>query len=288
MLLDKLIHRALPPEPWAEGDNIPWNDPEFSERMLREHLSQAHDAASRRLEIILRQVDWILSQTGGAAGLNILDLACGPGLYASELARRGHTCTGIDFSPASIRHARQLAAAENLPCTYHLADLRQADFGENFDLALFIYGEFNVFTPATARRILTKAHAALRPGGLLIIEPHTFEFVRRQAQAAPVWFTSPGGLFAAEPHLVLQENFWDADAQAGTSRYYVVTAADAALTQFAASYQAYTEEAYRQLLTEAGFAQVQFHPSLTGEPALPTSPLMALTARKTRLSEVFI
>ena len=48
-LLD-LIHRASPPAPWAEGDKIPWNDPDFSRRMLREHLSQAHDAASRRID----------------------------------------------------------------------------------------------------------------------------------------------------------------------------------------------------------------------------------------------
>ena len=45
--LTDLVHRAPIPLPWAEGDNIPWHDPEFSQRMLREHLSQAHDAASR-------------------------------------------------------------------------------------------------------------------------------------------------------------------------------------------------------------------------------------------------
>ena len=27
------------PEPWDEGDNIPWNEPGFSRRMLREHLT---------------------------------------------------------------------------------------------------------------------------------------------------------------------------------------------------------------------------------------------------------
>ncbi|MCP4589836.1 MAG: hypothetical protein GY842_03755 [bacterium] len=32
--------RTLCPAPWSEGDNITWNDPEFSERMLIEHLTQ--------------------------------------------------------------------------------------------------------------------------------------------------------------------------------------------------------------------------------------------------------
>ncbi len=47
------------PTPWDRGENLPWQDPRFSERMLREHLSQRHDGASRRFEIIDRQVQWI-------------------------------------------------------------------------------------------------------------------------------------------------------------------------------------------------------------------------------------
>ena len=38
--LVSIIGRQLPPTPWVEGDNIPWQDPAFSERMLVEHLSQ--------------------------------------------------------------------------------------------------------------------------------------------------------------------------------------------------------------------------------------------------------
>ena len=52
MELSKIIARTIPPKPWIEGEKIPWNDPEFSKRMLKEHLSQNHDAASRRFEII--------------------------------------------------------------------------------------------------------------------------------------------------------------------------------------------------------------------------------------------
>ena len=59
MKLMDVVRRTIPPEPWAEGDKIPWHDPDFSRRMLREHLSQQHDAASRRVEIIDRQVAWI-------------------------------------------------------------------------------------------------------------------------------------------------------------------------------------------------------------------------------------
>ena len=47
MKISGLIERAAVPVPWGEGDNIPWSEAGFSERMLAEHLSQAHDLASR-------------------------------------------------------------------------------------------------------------------------------------------------------------------------------------------------------------------------------------------------
>ena len=52
MTIEEIVRRKAPPEPWSEGEKIPWNEPEFSERMLREHLAQKHDLTSRRLSVI--------------------------------------------------------------------------------------------------------------------------------------------------------------------------------------------------------------------------------------------
>ena len=57
MTLLNLIHRTPVPEPWDEGEKIPWNEPGFSARMLKEHLSQDHDWASRRFVKIDAHVD---------------------------------------------------------------------------------------------------------------------------------------------------------------------------------------------------------------------------------------
>jgi 2-polyprenyl-3-methyl-5-hydroxy-6-metoxy-1,4-benzoquinol methylase len=116
-LLD-LIRRQSIPEPWAEGEKIPWNDEQFSRRMLGEHLSQEHDLASRRSSIIDQHVDWIHRCVLSGRPTRILDLGCGPGLYASRLSRLGHRCVGIDFSPSSTAHAREQPVREELPCTY--------------------------------------------------------------------------------------------------------------------------------------------------------------------------
>ena len=106
--LMEIVRRSQTPEPWAEGEKIPWNEPGFSRRMLQEHLSQQHDLASRRAVTIRKHVDWIQRAVLPGGPSRILDLGCGPGLYASRLAKLGHDCTGVDFSPASIEYAREI------------------------------------------------------------------------------------------------------------------------------------------------------------------------------------
>jgi len=283
MQLVGLIRRRMPPEPWAEGDNIPWHDPEFSRRMLREHLSQEHDAASRRLEAIERQIHWIHHRVLGGRLTRILDLGCGPGLYTGRFARLGHECVGIDYSPASIEYAREEAQREGLRCTYRLEDVRTADYGSGFDLLMLIYGEFNVFKPTDAGLILTKAHRALAPVGLLLLEPHTFAAVRAMGDRSPTWYATESGLFAAEPHLCLEESHWDEATCTATNRYYVVDAATGTVAQYGQTVQAYTDEEYRSLLERHGFAQVEFCPSLQGPGSVPRDGLLAIVARKALL-----
>jgi hypothetical protein len=127
------------------------------------------------------------------------------------LARLGHQCVGIDYSPASIIHARALAAAEGLDCHFEQADLRQADFGQGFDLVMQIFGELNVFAPAQAAALLRKAHAALQPGDTLSLEVHTLAAVQALGTQPATWKVAAAGLFAPTPHLLLSEAFWDAD-----------------------------------------------------------------------------
>ena len=278
-LLD-LIQRTNPPKPWEEGDNIPWNEPEFSQRMLSEHLSQAHDAASRRVEIIDRQVNWIHQVVLGGKPCKILDLGCGPGLYASRLTRLGHACTGIDFSPASIRYARETASQNGLTINYCEGDLRQADYGEGFDLVMLIFGEFNVFCMQDADLILAKAWEALKPTRNLLLEAHTFAAVQGIGTEPGSWSAAHSGLFSDRPHLLLEEGFWDDTQQASTRRYFVMDGESGNFTRYAASYQAYSVEGYRSLLEGQGFGNILFYPSLTGYEDDATRNLMVILAGK--------
>ncbi len=279
MELFDVVTRVPNPPPWSEGDNIPWSEPAFSARMLREHLSQAHDAASRRTDKIEKHVAWIQRAWLPAHPSRILDLACGPGLYTSRLARLGHACVGIDYGPAAIAYAQETARRERLDCLYRLQDLRQADFGGGFDLAMFIFGEFNVFAPEDAAAILRRAYAALADGGRLVLEPHTFAAVRKIGEEGRSWYSAEAGLFSDRPHVCLQENCWDDARRVATTRYFLVDARTRTVTRYAASYQAYRDDEYRARLAECGFREVEFYPSLAGFES-PSPGLFAIAARR--------
>ncbi|HEX5504746.1 MAG TPA: class I SAM-dependent methyltransferase [Thermomicrobiales bacterium] len=280
MRLAELHGRALPPGPWREADTIPWDDPVISARMLREHLDQSHDAASRRAATIDRQVAWIDREVLRGRPTAILDLGCGPGLYTSRLGRRGHTCVGLDYSPAAIAHAAAEAAAAGLACRYERRDLRDGDYGRGFGLALFLYGELNAFPPDAAGRILAAAWRALADDGLLLLEPHTRAGLRRRGDRPPTWYTAARGLFGDTPYLCLREDFWDRVATATTTRYFVVDLATGAVTRYAESLQAYSAAGYRRLLAGAGFAPVATYPSLEDRPTPGQGDLCAIVARK--------
>jgi len=274
-LLD-VFRRNMDPKPWVEGEKIPWNDPVFSRRMLKEHLSQKHDAASRRTPKIKKHVDWIHSFVLDGRPSPVLDLGCGPGLYAARLSALGHACHGIDFGPESIEYAVKHAPKG---CTYTLGDIRTTDFGSGYDLVMFIFGEFNVFKPADARSILKKAFDALNPGGKFLLEVTTYDAVYELSNQPATWYSAENELFADQPHLCLMESFWDDDLSVAIERYYIVDAASGEVTRYSASSQAYENDQLVTMFKGVGFRGLEFFPSLTGKPD-DQSEMVVLLARK--------
>ena len=257
------IARRAPPRPWEGDTKIPWHDPGFSARMLAEHLNQDHDRASRPLDVIDRQVQFLEDKAIGDGRGRVLDLGCGPGLYCAAFARRGHSCCGIDFGPAAIEYAR----SQDPESEYRLEDLRRADFGTGYDLVLMTFGEFNTFEPVQARELMTKMRDAAFPGGTVVVEVHTQSALAAIGAQAPTWRTLRNSVFADTPHLWFDEHFWFPDEQVCVSRHFVLTE-DGSVSAFTSTGQAYQEHEYIELLQNTGFRRIGRFGSLTDDPGL--------------------
>ena len=197
--LEEFIALSVSPERWHGLSKLPWGDPAFSERMLREHLSQSHDGASRRLEVVDRHVRWIHDTVLRGRPSRILDLGCGPGLYTERLAKLGHSCVGLDVAPAAIDYARARAADIDPAPRYVVADVTTADFAGRFDLVTIIHGELNTFSTPETEEILRKARSALDPGGHMLIEAHPASAVERLGRRPRTWMPAQSGLFGDRP-----------------------------------------------------------------------------------------
>jgi SAM-dependent methyltransferase len=101
----------------------------------------------------------------------ILDLACGHGRIALELARRGFRVTGLDLSAASLERARAAAAAEGLEVEWVRADMREIPAGTAFDGIVNVFTAFGYFDDEREnQRVLEGVARALPPGGRFLID----------------------------------------------------------------------------------------------------------------------
>lgn len=265
----KIYRRPERPRAWVGGGNLPWNEPAFSERMLPEHLDESHGAASRVTAERLQQIDWLWQKLKLQPGAHLLDVTCGPGLYAVELARRGCRVTGLDFSPAAIDYAGDLARSEGVAdrCRFVEQDVRQMAEALDetaFDAALLLYGQLAVFTKAEAAALLADIAGRLRPGGRLCVE--LLDQAKVDKGDSTWWFTDDAGLWGDRPFLHLGERFWDEEAQMSLERFYVIHLESGELIEVLLCDQTYSAAGLKGMLIEAGFQAVDIYPAWDGLP----------------------
>ena len=265
-----IYHRPQPPPPPHGAANFPWDDPNFSERMLREHLDQSHGAASRPGVEILRLVDWLWDKLSLREGSRVLDVTCGPGLYAVELARRGCVVHGMDFSPAAIRFAQQQAADAGVTerCSFELRDvLTMGVPPDYFDAVLFLYGELATFSPDEATNLLRLCADALhssskQAGGRLVVELLGYEHVDKED--GTWWFADDSGLWGDSPFLHLGERHWYAEQNLSLEQFHIINLETGELHEYTLSDQAYQAKTIESMMRQSGFGHVEVCPAWGG------------------------
>jgi len=118
----------------------------------------------------LGEVDFIEKEINKDKNCEILDIGCGTGRHAIELAKRGYNVTGIDLSESMIKKARENAKKYNLDVDFQIADARKLNFEDQFDLVVMMCeGAFPLMeTDEMNFEILKNASKALNKKGKLI------------------------------------------------------------------------------------------------------------------------
>lgn len=264
MDLEQIRRLQEKPEPFTPGEPLFWDDPHISRQMLAAHLDPDNDLASRRLEMIERIVSWLVDVLGLHPGDGVLDLGCGPGLYAARFAQRGMRVTGVDYSRRSIGYAVEAAHQQGLDITYRYQNYLDLDDAGQYDAALLIYGDFCPLSPEQRSRLLGNVRRALKPGGHFALDVTTPAHRRRYGSTSG-WYVVDGGFWKPGQHLVLEDGF-DYPEQAIYLDQAIVIEAGGAVSVYRNWFQDYTRETITAELEAGGFVVRSVWGDLAGAP----------------------
>src|SRR3984893_11902735 len=103
-------------------------------------------------------------------GASVLDLCCGQGRHAVQLAKRGLRVTGLDLNSEYLELAQKAAEANNAKLETVTADMREIPFENNFDAIVNMYSSFGYLeSEAEDLKVLESAAKALKAGGRLLL-----------------------------------------------------------------------------------------------------------------------
>jgi SAM-dependent methyltransferase len=261
------------PASFEKSSGVIWTDPHIQKSLLAAHLDPATDAASRRPEAIERTVAWLNAKI--APGSRILDLGCGPGLYAERLARLGHRVTGVDYNRRSIEYARNHAAAE-LSLVYVEGDYLRDFPSGRFDLVTLIYCDLGTFAPAERDALLARCRDALEAGGKLVFDVFNDGLIEDKAEGR-TWECHPSaGFWSPEEHLLLQETFHYPEEKAYCYQYHLLTREKTTLFRIWEKY--YTRDEITAVLGRLGFGSVAIEDNFLGKSDFTSAHYMFVTA----------
>ncbi len=206
MKIIDVINSSLKPELYEKGNSDMWIDKHISQQVLNIHLNENVDLGSRKMTSIRSTVNWIL-ENSDKKNLNILDLGCGPGLYAELFTKKGHKVTGVDFSKSSIEYAKKSAKKRDLDIEYINEDYLELDLEENrFDLVVLIYTDFGVLIPSERDKLLILISKVLKPNGVFIFDVLNNKNIEKKI-APKNWEVVEEGFWKDRPYLALSESF---------------------------------------------------------------------------------
>ena len=202
-----------------------------------------------------QEVELLIRSTGLQPSHRILDLCCGQGRHALELARRGFPhVTGLDRSRYLIRLARKRAKQRNLPVTFHEGDARRFRLGDGeFHCVSILGNSFGYFERSEDDlAVLASVKRALASGGTLVMDLMDGDWMRRNFEARS-WE------WVDQNHFVCRERDLAEDGDRLISREVVVHAERGVIADQFYAERLYSQQRLEALMARTGFTNIRFH-----------------------------
>jgi 2-polyprenyl-3-methyl-5-hydroxy-6-metoxy-1,4-benzoquinol methylase len=224
-----------------------WTDGYIGKSLLKAHLDESNNGASRKAELRIKTINWIHNNIKPNA--SILDLGCGPGLYSYELGKLGHKVLGIDFNKESINYAKENKTIENM-VEYQYGNYLEDKINGTYDAIIMIWCDFGALIPKEQELLLEKIKGLLKDDGVFIFD--VFNELTNNPNEGKTWNIFDGDDFwNKEPYILLEETK-HFDTAVGR-KYILIDKNNGKIKKFILWDQYYNENSINKLLENSGF-----------------------------------
>lgn len=147
------------------------------------------------------EVDFIHQILEDCQCKTVLDVPCGEGRIAIELAKRGFETYGLEFNQKAIDIGLSNVKNTNLPVSLAQGDMRTMTFDKEFDSVICIFNSFGYFEEAENEQFIKQVSKALKVGGYFLMDTHVLETL------LPV--ITPKASWQAGEYMIVEKRLFD-------------------------------------------------------------------------------
>jgi SAM-dependent methyltransferase len=218
-----------------------------------------------------QEVQFITSVLNLKNGESILDLYCGYGRHAIQLAKQGFDVTGIDATQDFLDIAAQKAREAMVNVTFQQQDMRELNYNQRFAAVINMFAAFGYFTDDENANIIKLISTALKPHGLFLIDLLNRDWMVRNNLNR--YWRHPSGEYVLSYKVQLENGI-------ATMKRQLINQVTGTKIQYDFVLRAYSLPEMANIFSNSGLSILETYGGFDGRPYSEETPRMIILAKK--------